>query len=328
MTALLFVVSGVVILVAAELFTNAVEWAGFGLRMTQGATGSLLAAIGTALPETVVPIVALATHSPSADSVAQGAVLGAPFMLMTLVVGLTGVAVLLRRGSSVLTVDASQARRDLGAFLVAFTVALVAVVLPFGARVALGIALLALYAGYVVATLRGGQAATEMPEPLHLVRWRTGPPPGSIVALQLALAVVLLVVASEIFINALNDVASALNVPPLTLALVVIPVATELPEALNSLLWVRTHDDTLAFGNVAGSATFQACVLGFIGVTFTSWRPGGAGIISGLITVATAAGLLVVMRHGRATAAVLMAGVLPWLGYVIAQIVTGGRLGA
>ena len=62
-------------------------------------------------------------------------------------------------------------------------------------------------------------------------------------------------------------------------------MATELPETLNSVLWVRSRDDTLAFGNVAGSATFQACVLSFIGLTFTSWRPGAAGVISGALTL-------------------------------------------
>ena len=62
-TALLFVASLILVVIAAELFTNAIEWAGHMLNLGSGATGSLLAAIGTSLPETVVPIVALATHS-------------------------------------------------------------------------------------------------------------------------------------------------------------------------------------------------------------------------------------------------------------------------
>jgi Ca2+/Na+ antiporter len=62
-TALLFVASAVLLIIAAELFTNAVEWAGYRLRLGSGATGSLLAAVGTSLPETIVPVVALATKS-------------------------------------------------------------------------------------------------------------------------------------------------------------------------------------------------------------------------------------------------------------------------
>ena len=49
----------VVILAASELFTNALEHLGEKLGISEGVTGSLFAAIGTALPETTVPIIAL-----------------------------------------------------------------------------------------------------------------------------------------------------------------------------------------------------------------------------------------------------------------------------
>jgi hypothetical protein len=47
------------ILVAASLFTNAVEILGARLGLQQGGVGSVLAAVGTALPETIIPIVAI-----------------------------------------------------------------------------------------------------------------------------------------------------------------------------------------------------------------------------------------------------------------------------
>ena len=175
-TALLFVASLILVVVASELFTNAIEWAGHMLNLGSGATGSLLAALGTSLPETVVPIVALATHSPAADSVATGAVLGSPFLLLPLGAGATGVAVVLRGGARRLVIDKRQARRDLGVFLGAFAVAVLSSLLPSGARIAVGALLLVAYAVYVIATLRGSGAAGEAPEPLHLVRWRPGKP--------------------------------------------------------------------------------------------------------------------------------------------------------
>ena len=46
-TALLFVASLLLVVIAAELFTNAIEWAGHILNLGTGATGSLLAALGT-----------------------------------------------------------------------------------------------------------------------------------------------------------------------------------------------------------------------------------------------------------------------------------------
>jgi cation:H+ antiporter len=325
-TALLFIASLVLVVVASELFTNAIEWAGYLLNLGTGATGSLLAALGTSLPETVVPIVALATHSKGANLVATGAVLGSPFLLLTLGAGLTGVAVVIRGGARRLVVDKSQARRDLGVFLGAFTVAVLSSLLPGGARIAVGALLLITYAVYVVATLRGSAAAGESPEPLHIVRWRPGEPHPVLVTVQLIIAVALLVLGSQLFVTALDRTASALEVPILVLSLVIVPIATELPETLNSVLWVRTNDDALAFGNVAGSATFQSCILAAIGIVFTTWQPGSAGYISATLTLLTAAFLLALLWRGKAHGELLMLVLIPWLVYVVAQVATGGRL--
>jgi len=90
--AVILVVGFVAILLGAEVFTNGVEWLGKRLGLGAGATGSVLAAIGTAMPETVVPVVAIVfTNSVKADDIGVGAILGAPFMLATLVMLLIGV---------------------------------------------------------------------------------------------------------------------------------------------------------------------------------------------------------------------------------------------
>ena len=76
-------VAFVVILIGAELFTNGIEWFGRKLELAEGAVGSVLAAVGTALPETMIPIIAiLFAGGASASAVGVGAILGAPFMLV------------------------------------------------------------------------------------------------------------------------------------------------------------------------------------------------------------------------------------------------------
>src|SRR2546430_14945413 len=89
----------VLILVGAEVFTNGVEWLGLKLRISEGATGSILAALGTATPETLIPVVAiLFTSSAGSDEIGGGAILGAPFMLGTLgLLLLGGTAFVLRK---------------------------------------------------------------------------------------------------------------------------------------------------------------------------------------------------------------------------------------
>src|SRR5215813_5086496 len=115
----------VLILFGAEMFTNGVEWLGVKLDLSEGATGSILAAFGTATPETLIPVIAiLFTNSPDSDEIGVGAILGAPFMLGTLVMLLIGVtAYVLRksRGRDTLHVDTAHATRDMTFFLVMYT---------------------------------------------------------------------------------------------------------------------------------------------------------------------------------------------------------------
>jgi cation:H+ antiporter len=58
MAYILLIVSLGVILVAAEIFTNGVEWLGVRLNLSEGAVGSILAAVGTAMPESLIPLIA------------------------------------------------------------------------------------------------------------------------------------------------------------------------------------------------------------------------------------------------------------------------------
>lgn len=320
MTVLALVGGLVLIVLASELFTNAVEWLGHLLRLGSGATGSLLAAIGTALPETVVVVVALVSHGSGSAKVATGAVLGSSFLLVTLGAAATGVAALTRSGARTLHVDPGHARRDLGVFLVAFAAAVGSTVLVRPQRVVVGVLLLLVYAGYARATLRESGGAAEAPEPLHVVRRRPGPPPGVAVGLQLLLSVGLLVVASTIFVDAVEAAARGLGADPLVLAVLVVPFATELPETLNSVLWTLGRRDSLAFGNVAGATVFQACVLGFVGVSFTPWHLGTAGLVGAACAFATGLYLLALLRRGRAHAGWLVMAALPWVAYAVAEL--------
>ena len=90
-----------VILFGAEAFTNALEHLGQRLKISEGVTGSIFAAVGTALPETIVPIVAILATNGSAHigaEVGVGAILGAPMMLSTLTLFLMAVFAAHKRG--------------------------------------------------------------------------------------------------------------------------------------------------------------------------------------------------------------------------------------
>src|SRR5271167_1772264 len=165
--AIILALSFAIILVGSELFTNGVEWAGHRLHIAEAAVGSLLAAVGTALPETFIPAVALLTGRDSASAhtaVGLGAIIGAPLMLSTValfVMGIAAIAFRKRRGRIALRVVRDDARRDLAFFFPVFSCLLIAGTLETGPvlRHVLAIALLIVYASYTVVMLRLTRAA-------------------------------------------------------------------------------------------------------------------------------------------------------------------------
>ena len=100
------------------------------------------------------------------------------------------------------------------------------------------------------------------------------PPRERIVALQVLFALGCIVAGAWVFVGAVEHIASSLGVDSAILALVVAPVATELPEKLNSVIWVRQGKDTLAMGNITGAMVFQSAIPVMIALLFApeAWR--------------------------------------------------------
>jgi len=118
-----------IILIGAEAFTNGIEWLGQRLKLGAGAVGSILAAVGTALPETMVSLIAILGLKKGTEGaeIGIGAILGAPFMLATLAFFITGLAALLfRRNNRPLRLEAKVVRRDLKFFLIVYSMAIFA----------------------------------------------------------------------------------------------------------------------------------------------------------------------------------------------------------
>src|SRR5262245_54652724 len=255
MNVVLLVVSFAVILAGALLFTNAIEWAGHRLGLGEGATGSVLAAVGTAMPETLIPIVAIIGGEQGSEDVAVGAIIGAPFLLATVAMALVGISALAfsgrREQGAQLEVDVPTLDRDLAFFLIFFAVGIaVGLGVPDGAQIPLAIVFVVAYAVYVRWTLRGGGAVPEADEisPLYMDRSKEDEPTTGAIVLQLAVGLGAIVGGAHLFVEELVTLAEDIGIEPLVLSLVLAPLATELPEKANSFFWVRDGKDSLALG--------------------------------------------------------------------------------
>ncbi|MGN6664909.1 MAG: sodium:calcium antiporter [Solirubrobacterales bacterium] len=299
MDAVLLLLAFAVVLAGALLFTNAIEWIGHRLDVGVGAVGSVLAAVGTAMPETLIAIVALVSAKEGSEDVAVGAIVGAPFLLATLAMGLVGLFAYLyrdKRDQGVrLDVHRPTLERDLVFFLALFLVAgLLAWGPPAAVRIPVGVAFLVAYLFYIRLTLKGGGEvqSEESLNPLIFERRaeRREEPGLPLCVIQLLVGLGAMVGGAHLFVDELLNLAESIGAEPLVLALILAPLATELPEKVNSFFWVREGKDALALGNVTGAMVFQAMVPVGIGLVFTDWELNWHAVLS--IGLGLAGGLL------------------------------------
>ncbi|MGH7639375.1 MAG: sodium:calcium antiporter [Candidatus Dormibacteria bacterium] len=316
----------VLMLVAATLFTNAIEWGARSLQLGHGMTGSVLAAMGTAMPETIVPIVAVIAGGREASQTATGAILGAPLMLATLGLGVVGLVGILSHRTH-LRVGPGPARRVLLTFIVSFALLIGGAFVAPPLRWADAALLVLLYVAFVRRTMRSDEPVEGDLEPLWFSRLARGwsPEGRSRLGLPLLQAVVGLVglaLASELFLYALHLFAAQVHLSSLVLALLLVPIATELPEVSAGALWIRRSRDQLALGNVTGSMVFQASFPAVVGLCFTTWRLSNAGYLSaGLTAVGVAAAVLAATRRGVNVYVLTGMGGALYLAYVLAVLV-------
>ncbi|MCB0876469.1 MAG: hypothetical protein R2718_12760 [Solirubrobacterales bacterium] len=305
--ALLLVVSFAVILAGALVFTNAIEWLGHRLDLGQGATGSVLAAVGTAMPETLIPIVAIIGAAEGSEEVAVGAIIGAPFLLATLAMALVGTSAFIfqrrREQGLALKADIETLDRDLLFFLAFFGIGLIAgVVAPGPVQIPLAVVFLLSYVLYVRTTLRSGGEVQEMETigRLYMDRSDGEQPPTRLIVLQLAVGLAAIVGGAHLFVEEMIHVAESLGVEPLVLSLILAPLATELPEKINSFFWIREGKDSLALGNITGAMVFQSTIPIAFGLAFTAWELDRFAVVSACLGLAGGALAYVTLRtRGR-----------------------------
>jgi cation:H+ antiporter len=332
----LLIVCAVTIYLSCEWFVNAVEWLGERLDVAAMAVGTILAAIGTALPESVVTLVAVTTGATDqAKDIGVGAAMGGPLALSTVAYGVTGAVLLIHRrrlrsaavptGTGTGTGPASDGTagdaldnpaqlnrlaKDQAWFLPVFIVKVGLGLVAFAYKPVLGVVFFAIYAVYFWRELRQSpvdgsaepsqQAHGEL-EPLRLQPGRPSPATWAVL-LQTMVTLGVIFVASELFVRQLDAIGPMLGLSGSVTALLLSPIATELPEVMNAIIWVRQGKTRLALANISGAMMIQATVPSGLGLLFTSWKFDGPLLWSGAITIAAIGYLLFSLRTARLSA--------------------------
>jgi cation:H+ antiporter len=292
------------ILSGSLLFTNGIEWTGRTLKLAEGVTGSVLAAVGTALPETLIPFLAiLFGKEPGETEIGIGAILGAPFMLTTLTLPLAGLWLtylsIRGRRNRVIRIREDDIQADLGTFLISYFLATAAAVISsrtfhYGA----GFILIGVYLLYLKGAWQRSNSEESEPEPLIFQR-RSVRPDGAPIAIQTLTGLILILTGATFFISGMREAASRLQIAPMILSLLATPVVTELPEQFNSLIWISREKDHLAFSNITGALVFQSTLPVAIGLFGSAWSIDRRGLLNVALTLTAALFLFAILTARR-----------------------------
>ncbi len=302
MEILFLILALIIILICAELFTNGIETFGKKLSLSQAVTGSILAAVGTALPETIIPLTAILFYKGEAGShIGIGAILGAPFMLTTAGLFLVGIGVFLsyllkKREKLEIYLEAHTFIRDFSFFLISYSLAIFfPLVFPNTRPLHYFVAFILLinYLMYLFLTFRAESLKIESSKELYLAEWLKV---FNLILkrqifllflslLQIFLALCFMIKGAHLFVENLEILSQKWGMDPLLFSLILAPLATELPEKFNSFLWVLRKKDILAIGNMTGAMVFQSTFPVSIGLLFTKWEIKGLALISAFIAL-------------------------------------------
>lgn len=309
LTLALFAAAAFAIYLASVYFVNGVEWVGRRLGLAETATGTVLAAIGTALPESAVTFMAVAFgHNAAQQDVGIGAAFGGPLVLACIaypIVGLELFALHRRLGRGKDTkvhCDAPRLARDQLGFLVIFLAKVGLGVMAFSIKPWLGWLFFAAYGVYLFLEIR---RRDETPADHELAPLKFSPrrdPPLWLAATQTLLAMAVVAGASRVFVIQLEGLGELFGMQGQLVAVLLSPVATELPEIFNAIIWVRQGRERLALANLSGAMMAQATIPAGIGILYTPWLLSADLVVAGIVTALATLWLYLQFDRQRPTA--------------------------
>jgi len=250
------------------------------------------------------------------------------------VTGIAGLYAARRRSTGdSMRVDTGVLAHDMRYFAIAYAIAIGAAFLPLEPvwlKWIVAVVLIGIYAWYVKGHFEADpdvDAADLAPLRFHRLdrgAHRSDPtaPRLRVVNLQVVAALGLIVLGAVFFVDAVGHIAHELHVDSTLLALVIAPIATELPEKFNSVIWVRQGKDTLAMGNITGAMVFQSTIPTVVALVFASdsWVATEGSYVAfasaGIAFLSSAAIFIPMARRGRLSGRSLLVGGVFYAAYL------------
>jgi len=330
-TILIMIASALLIYFSCELFVNGIEWVGKAFNISQSAVGSVLAAFGTALPESIVTFIAVVFGvNASQKDIGVGAALGGPLVLSTIGYAAIGICIIIfsgrRKIGSCINVNVKKLERDQIWFMFIFVFKVGLGLVAFAIKPWLGFLFILAYAFYFYREMREDTIeVTGELEPLKFSPQNTHPKK-SFILIQTIISLIFIFIGSQVFVHNLETLSISLGMSPHLVALLLSPIATELPEILNVFIWVKQGKENLAIANISGSMMIQATIPSALGIIFTPWILDRSLILSAIVTFIAIIVILITLKISCLSAKKLSLNSILYVIFIIGFLIIRGSV--
>jgi cation:H+ antiporter len=328
-TILIMIISALIIYFSCELFVNGIEWVGKAFNISQSAVGSVLAAFGTALPESIVTFIAVVFGvNASQKDIGVGAALGGPLVLSTIGYAFIGICIIIfsgrRKMGSCINVNVQKLAKDQIWFMCIFVFKVGLGLVAFAIKPWLGFLFLIVYAVYFYREM--SEDTVEVVGELEPLRFspKSVNPKKLFIVIQTIISLIFIFIGSQLFVHNLDSLSITLGMPPRLVALLLSPIATELPEILNVFIWVKQGKENLAIANISGSMMIQATVPSALGIIFTPWILDKSLILSAVVTFVAILAIWITLKISCLSAKKLSLNVLLYGIFIIGFLIIKG----
>lgn len=316
------------IVLTCNLFTNSIENLGKKFNLDKSATGSILAAVGTALPETILPLIAIFSIKGNATDgveIGTGAILGSSFLLSAFALFISALAFIFfqkQKLKSPLNINFENFSRDYKFFIFAYFLAITSTFInEKNIKIIIGAFLICYWIFYAIKTIsksNENEVEENCPNLYFAFSNKNLEKNLFIILLQTIFSLFLLFIFSKLFVDEIQTFSMLTKISPLVVSLVLSPLATELPEITNSIIWIKNKKDSLAISNITGAMVYQASICTSIGIIFTDWKFSNHAVINIFSTICATLTVFLLTRFIKKVPAILLLSCLIWyLGFFI-----------
>ncbi|MEL9998898.1 MAG: hypothetical protein QXG55_03275 [Thermoplasmata archaeon] len=286
MEVLNFILSILIVFIASLLFTNGIEYISNKLKFTKSFTGTIITPLFSSFPELIVFIIALIfVGGIDGEGVAIGTVLGEPFIVSTISLSIIFITIIIKMYSDKKFEYFINVEKVLYIPYLFITIFFSSLLIPAYINLfhfEIGLILIISYAIYFyIIGKKEGEKFEEVEGIPYFSRF-TNVKVGTV--LQLLISFILLYFGSKTLVSSIIEYSHLIGISSMTLSIVIVPIATAMPETMISMIWALKRKYTLAIYSIIGEIILCSSIYPGLAMLIVPWALNKDAIISIIFT--------------------------------------------